>query len=42
MLNTTPPASLSKNHQLALKLKKQEQSEQVTLMQKNNDYRAVI
>lgn len=34
ILNTTPPANLTKNHQLALKLKKQETSEEVSLLQK--------
>ena len=34
MLNTTPPANLSQNHQLALKLTKQEPYKQTTLMQK--------
>ena len=34
MLNTTPPANLTKNHQLAIKLKKQETSEEVSLLQK--------
>lgn len=34
MLDTTPPANLTKNHQLALKLKKQETSEEISLLQK--------
>ena len=34
MLNTTPPANLTKNHQLAIKLKQQKPSEEVSLLQK--------